>query len=197
MTFAPLALLIGYFVLVFGLDGWWRSQNVYWFYGFEAVFVLATSALIRPKWILPKDGFWRFGLPVAAASGIAAYKVAGLLGISIPFDLSNAQTVLHLLVLAPILEELVFRSALWDLIQSLLKQEQVTLVLTSLAFAAGHFVAYFSVPEAFHGFILYQTIYVFLLALGLGLSRKASSSPLGSVLLHFQFNLGFFVASQI
>ena len=45
--------------------------------------------------------------------GYIVFKVAGALRIPIPFNLSGIETVVFLLVIAPILEEAIFRFFAW------------------------------------------------------------------------------------
>ena len=56
-------------------------------------------------------------------------------------------------------------------------------------------MALWTVPEQFRSFVLYQTLYVIILGLAAGWQRLRQNSILAGILLHFSFNLGFYIAS--
>ena len=57
-------------------------------------------------------------------------------------------------------------------------------------------MAYFAVPDEFKNFVMYQTVYVIVLGLAAGYRRLKANSVLAAILIHFGFNLGFYIASQ-
>jgi len=195
-----MALLAVYIVLRMAADPFfWRYISEYYSYTFEFAFVALTYYVFR-------DEIKLFQRPALADAGLTAgmillgwtvYRVAGLFQIPIPFDLSSKETIFLLLFLGPILEELIFRMALWQAIQAIGRNAGLTLVATTLLFAAGHFAAYWFVPAPFRGFVIYQTAYVVLLGFALGGRRLSSNAVLPCLFMHFGFNLGFLLAGKM
>ena len=177
----------------------WRSISEYYSYAFEVAFVVAAYGVFRRRvvlWKCPGRGDV-LGTVLALLGGGAVFKAAAPLGAPIPFDLSARETLFLLLVVAPILEELIFRMALWEAFRSFLKSERQVLAVTTFLFALGHFAAYWFVPAQFHHFVLYQTSYVLLLGCFAGWRRMKADAVVAGVWVHFGFNLGFFLASKM
>jgi membrane protease YdiL (CAAX protease family) len=176
----------------------WRYVSEYWSYAFEIAFVLLAYFYFRTKISL-----WSFGrgdalaLLASSCAGAAVYLAASPLGAAIPFDLSSVQTVFLLLAVGPVLEELIFRMALWEAFAAFLKAPAAVLVATTLLFAAGHLAAYWFVPEQFKSFVLYQTFYVLVLGFAAGWRKWKSGAVSSAVFVHFGFNLGFLIASKL
>lgn len=191
-------VILGSYIIVRLLgDSYWRLVSPYFAYGFEVVFVGACYLFYRSQIQIGKiqnihpvvDIFIPLG------GGYLVYKLAGFAGIGIPFDLSGGETIFLLLILAPFLEEAIFRMALWEPLKALVKSPAVLLCSSALLFSAGHFVALWSVPEPYRVFVLYQSLYVILLGLGCGWRRYKTNSVLNAIGVHISFNLGFFLAS--
>jgi membrane protease YdiL (CAAX protease family) len=192
-NFLPLIFLLIYFTIRFYLIQKIDGLSEYASYYFEAAYVLFVLIFFRHKFhLVPKMDVQ---LAIRAISslilGIATYFGAGVLGIGIPFDLSATETIVFLIVIGPILEELIFRGALWFSIEYYFKA-QVTILLTSLIFAFSHFHAYFYVPEEFHQFIYYQTAYTFVIAVLWALRFTKTKNLFDPILLHMAFNIGFY-----
>ena len=120
-------------------------------------------------------------------------KFTGWMEYKMPFAFVS-KLELKVLVLAPILEELVFRKAFfWPLIKKNW-DKRVILVLTSTLFSLSHLGAYFILPEAYKGFILLQVGYTFLLGIVIGHSFLRHQSILWCILHHFIFNLVFYLS---
>lgn len=176
----------------------WQKLPEYYSLVFEVLFVSLAYFSFRRQIVLAKmpkiwDGIFTL---VMMAAGFAVYRLTAFIEIPIPFDLADQKTVILLIAVAPVLEEFIFRMALWESIQALFKSQGLTLILTSLLFAIGHFTAYWLVPEQFQGFVVYQTIYVAFLGLVLGCRKVETGAVFSTIYLHFGFNLGFFLASR-
>lgn len=129
--------------------------------------------------------------------GIVTYKATDPLGLAIPFNLNDTKILSLLLILGPILEEALFRRALWIPIEILLKKQSFVIFTTSLLFAWGHFFAYFSFPNEWRDFIVYQTCYAFIISLWWG-SRYSKTRALSvPIVLHLGFNGGFYLGFVI
>lgn len=195
----PIMCLGLYLAVRLGLDSvLWRNITPYAAYAFELVFVIIVGWFyrqrlkcfgFRPTQVLT-DGL----LPLGA--GFATYKLALFSLLPIPFDLQSTELIFLLLIVAPVLEELIFRMALWEPIKDLTASPAVLLVSTTLLFSFGHLQALWSVPQELRAFVLYQSLYVIILGLGAGWRRLQSQTLLAPILVHFSFNLGFFLASR-
>lgn len=128
---------------------------------------------------------------LALPAGYLVYEAASPLGLFIPFQLDGIETVFFLLVVAPFVEEFLFRYFIWRPLETLV-HPVAAYVITTLLFAFSHFYAFWFVGEDFRGFIYYQTAYTFFLALACGYSMFRKHSLLGAILIHFFFNLGFY-----
>jgi hypothetical protein len=168
----------------------------YSLYLFEICFFILVSLLYRPlNW---KTKSLTFGFVVslcfALTSGFAVFEFTSVLGYTLPFQMKDPETVLFLLLLGPILEELVFRSAIWRIGSELFQSPLVPFFLSSVLFSYSHYQAIQNTPEVLHGFIRYQGIY----SLGLGLfcsGMRLQFGLIGAILTHLSFNLGFFLGS--
>ena len=94
-------------------------------------------------------------------------------------------------------EELVFRLALWEPLKALLPSKNFVLVTSALLFSVGHLIALWAVPAEYKAFVLVQTFYVILLGLGAGYRKLKTESVLSAILVHFGFNLGFYLVSFV
>lgn len=174
-----------------------HGYSPYFSYVFEAAFVLVVYGWLRRQitlWQKPtrRDGAIFFAM---GALGFLIYRAAGPLGIAIPFDLTGLEMALLLVVLSPLLEELIFRLALWECFRKLGARPALVLGLTTLLFAVDHLAAYWTVPAEVQPFVLYQTLYVLILGAVAGGRRLTSGAVSSAIWVHFGFNLGFYLAA--
>jgi membrane protease YdiL (CAAX protease family) len=101
---------------------------------------------------------------------------------------------LQILVLAPIVEELVFRYALFGALDKYFKNKNFLLLSNAILFSLSHAPAIFILPEEFHGFIYAQLVYTFFLGWICAKARLKTGSIVEPVLLHFVFNFIFYIA---
>lgn len=178
-------------------DFWWRTVTPWAAYTFEILFVIVVGYVYRKRLI--------FRLPVkvavssallSLAMGFSIYRLIVSAGLQVPFDFNSMELLFLLLVLGPILEEFIFRMALWEPIADLFKKKSdAVLILTTALFSVGHLQAFWSVPLEYRPFVLIQGLYVILLGLGCGYGRMRTGSISGAIYIHVGFNLGFFLAS--
>lgn len=185
-----------YLVIRFGFTRQLDSLGNYGSYFFEILCVSVAIVLFGKKFFsllkITKSTF--YGLIIALGAGFGTFKVAGSLNITVPFDLNGTETILFLLIVAPILEEMIFRFLLWQPIQRISQRPMFALIATSLIFSYSHLHAiWFVLPEV-HNFIIYQAVYTLLLGLACGFYIYRYSSLTSAVLIHFAFNLGFYLA---
>lgn len=190
------AILVFYLVFRFFLIDYVEDAVPYASYGFEFLFIIAVLVYYRNRVQFRID--WHPVLlgDVAASIvfGYTVFRYAVSRDIIIPFNLWSNETVLFLLVIGPVFEELIFRQALWHPFEVLTNSPKKTILLTALLFAFAHFYAYFQVEPETQVFVVYQTIYTFIIALWWGYRYSKTRSISVTIALHFFFNLGFYIA---
>lgn len=196
-TLAGLAFL--YLVIRFGFTQHLDALGTHASYIFEMLCVLITLILLGSKavTVLNLCKSVVLGSIISLASGFAIHKTATLLNITVPFDLKGNEILVPLLLIAPLLEEAVFRLFLWEPLQNLTKQPVLALLITSALFSYSHLHALWFVPSEIHSFIIYQTAYTFALGLACGYFMYRYYSLSSSILIHFAFNLGFYISAQV
>lgn len=196
-AYALVALACVYLVIRFGFTTQLDALGTYASYIFETICLLFATLLLGKKTLtaLKTPKATLYGFIVALIAGFSIFKVAVLFGIGIPFDLSGSETILFLLVIAPILEESIFRLFLWEPLQSLTGRPLFVLLVTSVLFSYSHLHAIWFVPVEMQNFVIYQTAYTLVLGIGCGYFMYRYYSLAGAILIHFGFNLGFFISS--
>jgi membrane protease YdiL (CAAX protease family) len=199
-TSRALFFLLTYILIRFLGYRWLNRWNVYLPYAFEGIFVLTALYVYRAKlrWFAPlglRDGI---ELLLSLLAGGAVYLSAKGLNLVVPFDFSSWIVVLLLLFFGPLLEEMIFRQALWFPLEELKLRPTMVIVLTSVFFSMGHLQALGLSNSAIFGpirdFILFQTLYTFFIALWWGYRFKRKKSFFAPLSLHITFNMGFYVA---
>lgn len=151
--------------------------------------------LLRPKPSIQaiKNPVTLFTAAAAAVAGFIVLKFARLANISVPFDVHDRQTVVMLVLVAPILEELIFRFMLFKPIERIWSA-RAAMFATAALFSYSHLHAIWFVPAEYDKFILYQTAYTLPLGLACSWMMKRQNSLLSSMLVHGAFNAAFFLA---
>jgi membrane protease YdiL (CAAX protease family) len=178
------------------------SLHTYGGYAFEALFVISVLSYFRESSpAVPARRIIRTRVALSSilvfAGGLACSQAAIANAILIPFDLQDRVNLILLLAIGPVLEEFIFRGALWRLIQHILDHDTGVVLITSAAFSLSHLLVYWHVPEEFRAFVLFQTSYTVLLGLFCGQYRRSTGSPALPILLHGLFNLGFYAGTLI
>lgn len=190
-----LVAFILFIALRYPFDTELNSLGSYASYLFEALFCLMAVAAYWKRLAL------RFRVNRNALLGGVGVLVLGMLvafstrslGLVIPFNLRAPETILFLLGIGPVLEELIFRVLLWDPLVDLLKRPNWVLAITAVLFSLSHLYALFDVPSELVTFVWYQGVYTLLLGLLCGSSRLSSGTISQPILVHFLFNLGFWL----
>ncbi len=118
--------------------------------------------------------------------------IAKLSSLSAPFKYVD-NLFIQILILAPIIEEIVFRYALFVPFQKVFKGKRNLYLFNGVLFSASHASALFILPEEFFGFIYFQIGYTFILGWLCAKARDESKSMIEPILLHFIFNLIFYI----
>lgn len=174
---------------------WFSLEAVspYATYLFDAAWVLAVLIVFKKvTWLRKSSTAWFGVCALLLPLGWATHQLGRAQDILIPFDFHNSETLLFLLLVGPVLEELVFRGAMWRALEKLNLKPVMTALMTSAAFSYSHFQASFLAPDEFKPFIYYQTAYTFLLALVCAKVR-IELGLLTAILVHALFNFGFWL----
>ncbi len=197
--------MISFFILViiyFGFS-WilpWNKipSNISFSYVFDLLFALGVSFFFRLpwkfKWKINIETLKAFGEVVALAVG--AIAAIWYMDIESPFRLvSNLEW--HLLLFAPVLEELVFRQTFQRMLIGNMGGKRVTSMLVASIFAFSHLVGLAVLPVEYVPFIGFQVFYTFVLGVICGQALLRFHSVLAPICMHFVFNLAFYIALQL
>lgn len=194
--------MIGFFVLVaiyfafsWGLPWHLLPSTISFSYIFDLLFALGVSFFFR----LP----WKFRWNINKQTFIAAGEVILLavcsifaiwhMDIETPFRLVSGLEW-HLLLFAPVLEELVFRQTFQRFLINQVGGKRVTSMLVASIFAFSHLVGLTVLPAEYVPFIGFQVFYTFVLGLICGQALLRFHSVFAPMFLHFLFNLMFYLA---
>jgi membrane protease YdiL (CAAX protease family) len=191
-------LIIVYFAFSWGLPWHKIPSTISFSYIFDLLFALGISFFFRLpwkfKWDINKQTFKAFGEVLALAIGSIA--AIWYMDIEMPFRLvQNLEW--HLLIFAPILEELVFRQTFQRVLIANVGGKRVTSMLVAAIFAFSHLVGLMVLPVEYVPFIGFQIFYTFVLGVICGQSLLKFHSILAPIAMHFIFNLSFYVAMQL
>ncbi|HPI41129.1 MAG TPA: CPBP family intramembrane metalloprotease [Pseudobdellovibrionaceae bacterium] len=173
------------------------SMGAYSSYIFE-VFNVLVAVLLAEKYFTHFFKLNKRSVQFSLGSlffGFLIFQSASFFKIQFPFDFTQFEMILFLLVVAPLLEEFIFRFFLWYPFEKLFTSSVIPWILTTLLFSYSHLHAIWFVPAEFHNFIIYQTIYTLFLGAFCGYFVFRYKSLLGAILTHFTFNLGFYLGS--
>tara|TARA_B100000212_G_scaffold339039_1_gene316683 strand:- start:276 stop:893 length:618 start_codon:yes stop_codon:yes gene_type:complete len=127
------------------------------------------------------------------ALGCLSLFVLNYSGVEVPFKFLE-HPIIQLLILAPIVEEFVFRYALLGLYLQRIKSKNVGLLASSVLFSISHLPGMWHLPQEFAAFVYIQLGYTFCMGWIIGKARIRTGGVLEPIILHFIFNLLFYVA---
>lgn len=188
-------LVLIYFTFSWGLPWHEIPSSISFSYIFDLLFALGVSFFFRLPWIFK----WHFSRQTLKAVGeillLAIGSIAAIwhMEIETPFRLVNGLEW-HLLLFAPILEELVFRQTFQRFLINQVGGKYITSMLVASVFAFSHLVGLKVLPVEYVPFIGFQVFYTFVLGLICGQAMLRFHSVLAPISLHFLFNLIFYVA---
>jgi membrane protease YdiL (CAAX protease family) len=190
-------LVIVYFAFSWGLPWHKIPSTISFSYIFDLLFALSVSFFFRLpwkfRWVITKQTFKAILEVLFLAIG--AVLAIWYMDIETPFRLVN-NLEWHLLLFAPVLEELVFRQTFQRVLISSVGGKYVTSMLVAAIFAFSHMVGLSVLPAEYVPFIGFQVFYTFLLGLICGQALLRFHSVFAPIVLHFIFNLVFYIALQ-
>lgn len=167
-------------------------------YYYEVGYVILAFILFRDKLAFNVD-FSKYGKGFLGSllAGFLVLCLAKFLNTELPFAMTNTFVLFFLVLVGPLLEELVFRFALWHGIESITKCQRGTLFLTSVIFGLAHFKSIFMIMPAYMTFISFQFVYTIIVSFWWGERYIESKSISVPVIYHILFNLGFGIGAYI
>lgn len=193
-----LILVVIYFSFSWGLPWQKLPSTISFSYIFDLLFALSVSFFFhlpwKFSWRLNKQAFVAVGEVLAL--GIVSIFAIWYLDIEAPFRLVNGLEW-HLLLFAPLLEELVFRQTFQRFLINQYGGKRITSMLVAAIFAFSHIIGLVVLPVEYVPFIGFQVFYTFVLGLICGQALLRFHSVLAPIVLHFIFNLSFYIAMQL
>ncbi len=190
-------LVIVYFAFSWGLPWHKIPSTISFSYIFDFLFALSVSFFFRLpwkfRWMITRQTL-KATLEVLLLSGGSVLAI-WYMDIETPFRLVN-NLEWHLLLFAPVLEELVFRQTFQRVLVASVGGKYVTSMLVAAIFAFSHLVGLSVLPAEYVPFIGFQVFYTFLLGLICGQALLRFHSVFAPIFLHFVFNLVFWIALQ-
>jgi membrane protease YdiL (CAAX protease family) len=189
---------IFYIIVRICLDKYWRQISYMWGYGFDILYVGLVGYYYKDRIISAGEKYLFHALTTitAFAGGYCIYYLAIAGGMNIRFNLRSAEVLFLLLIVAPILEEFIFRFALWEPLKDLIKDEAIVNFTCAILFSIAHFTAIGTTSASHISFLVFQTVYVVILGIACGWARMRTGSIYTSILIHLAFNLGFYISSK-
>jgi hypothetical protein len=189
-------ILLGlYLIPRFIFSEWWMQLPLTLNFGLEFSYVLLILFLYKSEFKIEKSSPQKLSLYfviILSLGALTRYFAPS----PVPIRIQSLSIIFQLLLIAPILEESLFRWTHWILLEKLFKSKKLIIFITSFLFSTAHLLSIQAVPSEFRNFIFYQGAYTFILALALGYIRS-QSFILSCIALHFAFNLGFGISSYI
>ena len=100
---------------------------------------------------------------------------------------------IHLLIIAPILEELLFRHTLITLLQKGKFSPNTLAIVSAALFSLSHLIILHKIDKVFVGFIIFQGFYTFCLGWICAMSFIKDKSLISPYVIHLFFNMIFYI----
>lgn len=189
-------VFIIYYILFFffPFEGLKFMPSISSIYLFEIIFITIVSILFKINLNFQLKKVKGIALKLVLTLTLAAISLGIIkyFNFETPFKhLDNY--ILQLIVLAPIIEELIYRHVLFGLLSKKKIDNQNHLFFNSMLFSFSHAIAFFSLPSVFYPFIFLQLFYTFALGWIMTKSRIDHLGIQVPILLHFIFNLIFLI----
>ncbi|MBT7611525.1 MAG: CPBP family intramembrane metalloprotease [Bacteriovoracaceae bacterium] len=186
--FLIIAYIIPSFSFDFLFDFWGQGLIPYYF---EFIFVVTSIYIFKEKLqFYSKDKKPKHFLRYLLA-GLITIIFCKLFSTQLPYDLSSATVKVFLVLIGPLLEEFIFRFAIWNAIEKFTTCKKAPLHITSILFSIAHFKGILLITPPYMTFITFQALYTLLLGYTLGMRYEKKKNIMEIVVLHVLFNLGF------
>lgn len=201
MTLRPIVhffvFVLAYFAMswFFPWEGYFGSFGLalgYFFDFFVGTFLIVQMDLglnLRIRAIHPKVGVLAF---LAVVWFFSAQSLMQEFGIQNPFDVHQPLIIFLLLIVAPFIEEYLYRQAFYRWLERRIGLPPLYVIgLTSILFSIAHLPGYWILPSDQQSFALAQMGYTFVLGLILGSVRHMTQSVVAAMGVHLLFNATF------
>ncbi len=191
-------LVIIYFIFSWGLPWQKIPSTISFSYIFDLLFALGVSFFFNLPWKFP----WKINRHVFYSFLTVTFLAWASIGaiwyfdIEVPFRLVN-HLEWHLLLFAPVLEELVFRQTFQRFLMTNIGGKRVTSMLVAAIFSFSHLIGLSVLSVEYVPFIGFQVFYTFALGVLCGQALLRFHSILAPIFLHFIFNLSFYIAMHL
>ena len=186
--------LLAYLLVEYGFFG--RLQGLFGYspYLFNVFWVSLVLMTFNNFFLFKKEKLFLSTVLILASGGlgILVQLVATSKGIVIPYVLNNLGSMTFLFLIGPILEECVFRLALWKIIEVFTKNKWILIFITAAFYAYSNFRLFHYFPSNLRDFFYFQYKYMLLSGILFGCVR-AFNGFVPAVFAHFMFNLGFWL----
>lgn len=192
------ALLIVYFSFSWGLPWHKLPTSISFSYIFDLAFALIICFFYKLPWKFRWKSLKNSALFISQSLILALFCIASAWYWNMPVPFAMVENLeWHLLLFAPILEELIFRQTFQRFLIKRLGGKRVTSMLVAAIFAFSHLIALRVLPDQYIPFIGFQVFYTFVLGVICGQALLRTHSILSPILIHFLFNLCFYLALQL
>lgn len=198
MKWFNLLLLAIFLILRTLFDPWVRTLSPWTAYTIEGtlvlIFIFANWRHLRFRFTQPHR--WKTHLGISLLLGAFIALAGTQFNLDIPFDFAEPELWLQLVIVAPLLEEALFRLLTWNTLAGWIRRPRVLIMMTATLFALAHYSAILYVPEDFAPFVIYQTVYTGCLGIYWGYAREKTGSWLAPAALHLAVNLTFGITNM-
>lgn len=193
--FIPLLYFIGEYCLPW--NRWSGDSTISFSYFWDIIFIALCVYIFKLGVQFKIERVRNFLNRILFVFFFAVLCVAmiNIIGLKTPFPYIE-HSVLQLIILAPIIEELVFRYAFIGAQYNLGYSFKKTAITNAFLFSFSHGLVLPMIPQEFHPFIYFQMMYTFVLALVCAKSIWVQKSLLAPIILHFVFNYIFLFSLQ-
>lgn len=159
--------------------------------------ILGFYVYLKKNPITVPQGLKSFGILSVLSVLVATFciLISNGLGLLSPFQYLQWPFI-QLLIIAPLIEEGVFRGVFLDLGERAQLNRKVAVLFNSFIFSFSHLPAIWYLDPDFHGFIGFQLFYTLILGFICSVLRFSTKGLVAPIVAHFLFNLVFYVSVQ-
>lgn len=190
----PILIAITFLICSFVLDSTISTYGENASYVVETLLIVAAltvqTTYFRSLLNFPRTAL-RWSL-ISLLLGAVTIFAAFWMRINVPLDFTEQKTLVLLLLIAPLLEEFLFRFLMIAALR-IYCPDWLTIGVSTLVFSYAHLHGFWQLPTEFHSFIFYQAFYTLILGFICGVAIEKWRSLPTAILIHFTFNLGFYL----
>lgn len=193
-----LLLIPLYFALNWSIP--WPNEELFGFFSYSYFLDLIFCTLLLIKSNYSKINFTNFSLNLKKSAlycigATLSVLIIKLFNLNAPFKYVSNITI-KLIIIAPIIEEFLFRAAFHRILKDFLQGKQL-FVCSGLLFSFSHSYGLFTLPKEFHGFFIFQIIYTFFLGYFIAQLFESKKNLVDAIVPHFIFNLIFLISVHL